>query len=163
MLTPASSRWVAQAPGVAQGVNGDAPLVDARRFPGLPERSLDRIDRHGRIRDGAFLAGAAQCREKQSGMPMGRPIPAQQLIGLRRQRDKAVFGAFPAMDMERGALAVDIGNLALQGFLESKPAGIDCCQKREIVKCFDMVENTDRFRVAQNAWLRVFQGGRAGN
>ena len=71
------------------------------------------------------VATPAQGGEEETGMAVGDPVTAQALQGRFRQRHEAVFGALTAVDMDHFALAVDIGDLQMLGFLQSQTAGVD--------------------------------------
>jgi hypothetical protein len=58
-------------------------------------------------------------------MPMGCPIGAEQPEGLGGQRDIAIFSALAAVDMDLEALAIDIGDLEVEGFMEPQAQAID--------------------------------------
>ncbi len=42
-----------------------------------------------------------------------------------RQREEAILGAFPAVDVQHHALAINIPHLQMLGFLQAQTAGID--------------------------------------
>jgi hypothetical protein len=54
-------------------------------------------------------------------MAVCAPILAQQMKSRLRQRDIAVLGALAAVDMDHHALAVDIGDFAMEAFVKPQP------------------------------------------
>ena len=56
---------------------------------------------------------------------MGFPVGAEQCQGICGQGDVPVFGALAAVDMDLEALAIDVGDLQVQGFMEPESQAID--------------------------------------
>jgi hypothetical protein len=56
---------------------------------------------------------------------MGFPVGAEQREGIGGQGDVPVFGAFPTMDMDLEALAIDVRDLKGEGFMEPESQAID--------------------------------------
>jgi hypothetical protein len=56
---------------------------------------------------------------------MGFPVGAEQREGLCGQGDVPVFGALAAVDMDLEALAINVGALQGEGFLEPQAQAID--------------------------------------
>lgn len=56
---------------------------------------------------------------------MGFPVRAEQREGLGGQGDVPIFGALATMDLDLEARAVKIGDLKVQGFMESEAQAID--------------------------------------
>ena len=58
---------------------------------------------------------------KEPGLVTGRlPGGTEECQRIGRQGNGAVFGAFAAVNMDREALAIDVGDLKVQGFMEPK-------------------------------------------
>ena len=72
------------------------------------------------------------------------------------QRDIAVLGAFAAMDMDHHALAVDIGDFEIQGFMKSQTAGVHGRKIDVVVEGFDVSQNASDFFDAQDGGEAVF-------
>jgi hypothetical protein len=63
---------------------------------------------------------------KEPGLvPVGFPGGAEQREGLCGQRDGPVFGPLATMDLDLEALAIDVGDLQGEGFLESESQARD--------------------------------------
>jgi hypothetical protein len=57
-------------------------------------------------------------RKEPGGVTMGFPVRAEQWEGILRQGDVPVFGPLAAVDMDLEALAIDVGDLQEEGFME---------------------------------------------
>ena len=86
------------------------------------------------------------------GIAMCAPVAAQQLEGLRGKRDVAILRSFSAMDVNEHALRVDIGDLQVQRFLQTEPAGVDRRKEGVVVESSDMGQDLEDLWLAQNAW-----------
>lgn len=63
--------------------------------------------------------------KKPSGVPMSCPVGAKPREGISGQGNVAVFGALATMDMDLEALAIDIGGLKRESFVEPEAQAID--------------------------------------
>ena len=63
--------------------------------------------------------------KEPGGVTMGFPVGAEQREGLCGQGDVPVFGALAAVDMDLEALAIDVGDLQGEGFMEPESQAID--------------------------------------
>ena len=63
--------------------------------------------------------------KEPGGVPMSVPGGAEQCEGLGGQGDVLVFGALATMDMDLEALAINVGNLQGEGFLEPESPARD--------------------------------------
>ena len=72
---------------------------------------------------------------------MSEPVLTQQMEGGLGQRDVAVLGAFAAVDMDHHALAVDIGDFEMAGFVKTQAAGVDGGEKDVVREVFDLGQN----------------------
>ena len=95
---------------MAQSMNGDSPFGNARSVFGLSEGSLDAVNGH-RLPGGCrLIAPSSQSGKNERGVLVGYPVAAEQLIGVLRKRNIAVFCSFATMDMNHLPLAIDVGN-----------------------------------------------------
>jgi hypothetical protein len=58
-------------------------------------------------------------------MTMGFPVGAQQREGVHGQGNVPVFGALAAVDLDLETLAINVGDLKVQGFMEPEAQAID--------------------------------------
>lgn len=59
------------------------------------------------------------------GVPRGFPVRAPQRAGISGQRVVAIFGALPTVAMALEALAIKVGALYEEGFMESQAQAVD--------------------------------------
>jgi hypothetical protein len=104
--------------GMPQGRDGDAHFGDPSPVFGGAEGALDTAPTHGSGRGRALLVIPSGGGKEPGGVTMGFPIGTEQREGLGGQRDVPVFGALAAGDMDLKALAIDVGDLQGQGFME---------------------------------------------
>jgi len=101
-------------------MDSDAHFGESGALFGFTEGALDTAPTHGSGRGRALLVIAPGGRKEPGGMPMGFPIGTEQREGIGGQGDVPVFGAFAAVDMDLQALAIDVGDLKVQSFMEPK-------------------------------------------
>ena len=99
---------------MAQGVDGDAALVDARRARGLAEGPLHAALGHRRGRRGRRAPVPAARGKQQARMAMPAPLLAQDREHGPRQGHEAVLGPLAEMDVDHQALAVDVRDFQMQ-------------------------------------------------
>jgi hypothetical protein len=92
---------------------------------GFTEGALDTGATHGRESRRTLVVIAPGSGKEPGGMPMGFPGGAEQREGLLGQGDVAVFGALAAVDMDLEALAINVGDLQEEGFMEPQSQAID--------------------------------------
>jgi hypothetical protein len=56
--------------------------------------------------------------KEPGGVPRGFPVATEKREGLGGQRDVPVCGTLAAVDMELEALAINVGDLEGEGFME---------------------------------------------
>ena len=110
---------------MSEGMDGDAHFGDAGPLLGFAEGALDTGAPHGRGRRRALFLIAPSGGKEPGLVPMGFPVGAQQRKRIGGQRDIPVLGALAAMDMDLEALAVNIGDLQGEGFVEPQAQTID--------------------------------------
>jgi len=70
--------------------------------------------------------------------------------GLRGKRDVAVLRSLAAMDVNEHSLSVNVGDLQVQRFLQTEPAGVNCRKERIVVEGSDMSQDLEDYGLAQN-------------
>ena len=60
------------------------------------------------------------------------------------------------MDVNKHSLGVDIGDLQVQRFLETKPAGVDRRKENVVVEGTEVMQNLEDLGFAQNTWQPSF-------
>ena len=73
---------------------------------------------------------------------MGFPVGAQQREGIFGQRDVTVFSTLSPMDMDLEALAIDVGDLKVKGFMQPQSQAIDGGEVNLIVQGCGRLEKT---------------------
>ena len=111
--------------GMPQGMDGDAHFGDAGSLFGCAEGALDTGATHGGGRRRTLVVIPPGGGKEPGGVPMGFPGGAEQREGLGGQGDVPVFGALAAVDMDLEALAIDVGDLQGEGFMEPEAQAID--------------------------------------
>ena len=106
--------------GMPEGMDGSTGLGKAGPVFGWAEGPLDTAPTHWGGRGWTWELIAPGGRKEPGGMPMGFPIGTEQREGIGGQGDVPVFGAFAAVDMDLQALAIDVGDLKVQSFMEPK-------------------------------------------
>lgn len=75
---------------MAEGVNGNASLVDAGGKLCPAKGSLDAVDGHGGCSCGAFVVASSQGGKDENGVSVGEPIAPKQAKGLMRKWHVAI-------------------------------------------------------------------------
>jgi len=70
----------------------------------------------------AFFSASAQTGEYPDRVSAERPVTSQYMKSGLRKGDVSVFGAFSAMNMDAHTMAVDIGDLEMQGLIQPETA-----------------------------------------
>ena len=83
-------------------------------------------------------------------MAMGKPIAAQQSEGGLGERDVAIFGTFPTVDMDHPAGGVDIGDFEMESFVKSQAAGVYRGKIGIVLEGFNPGQNASDFFNAEN-------------
>ncbi len=142
--------------GMPQGMDGDGFFVDSSSNLGLTEGPLDTTFGHGRGSGVCTLTASAKSREEEAGVTVGGPIASEQLEGGKGERDVAILGALPAVDMDHHAGGIDIGDFEVKTFMESQAAGIDGGKIGVILEGFDLGKNGSDFFTAENGMEATF-------
>jgi len=100
-------------------VYGNSLFSDCGIKLGATKGALDTAFGHGSLSQFSSGAASAKGREEKVRVTVGEPIAAQELKSGLGQRDVAILGALTAMDMDHHALAVDIGDFEVAGFVEA--------------------------------------------
>ena len=136
--------------GVAEGMNGDGFFADSSSNLGAAEGALDTTFSHGRLSVFCSSAGSAKGREEEARVTMGEPIAAEQMKGGLGERDKAILGAFAAVDMDHHTVAVDIGDFEMESFVKPQSAGVNGRKIGIVLEGFDAGKNASDFFNAEN-------------
>ena len=106
-------------------MDGDARFGDPGAVFGFAEGALDTGATHGGGRRRTLGVIAPGGGKEPGRVPMGFPVGAEQSQGICGQGDVPVFGALAAVDMDLEALAIDVGDLQGEGFMEPEAQAID--------------------------------------
>ena len=131
--------------GMAQGVHRHALFVDSGLPLGLAKGALDAALGHrlgGLMGIGWFVAASG---EDKPWMAMSEPVLAQQVERGLGQCNVAVLGSLAAVNMDHHALAVDVGDFEVAGFVKAQAAGVDGGKKDVAGKVFDLSQNAADF------------------
>ena len=131
--------------GMPEGMDGHARFGDPGPVFGCAEGALDTGATHGGGRRRALLLIAPGGGKEPGLVAMGFPVGAQQREGLFGQGDVPVFGALAAVDMDLEALAIDVGDLEGEGFMEPESQAIDGGEVDLIVQGCGRLEETSDF------------------
>jgi hypothetical protein len=142
--------------GVAQGVNGDGLFAYSCSNFGPTEGALDTTFGHGRLSLLGSCAASAKGGEEETRVAVGYPIAAEQMEGGLGERDVAILGALPTVDMDHHPVAVDIGDFEMESLVKSQAAGVDGGKIGIILEGFDLGENTSDFFWAENGGKASF-------
>ena len=142
--------------GVSQGMDGDGLFVDSSSGLGPAEGPLDTTFGHGRGSGVCSVTASAKSREEEAGVTVGGPIASEQLEGGKGERDVAILGALPPVDMDHHAGGIDIGDFEVETFMESQAAGIDGGEIGVILEGFDLGKNGSDFFDAENGREATF-------
>lgn len=118
--------------GRAEGMESHPQFENTSAVLGRTEGARPTGATHGRGRRGTGVGSPPGGRQQPGGVPMGFPVGAQQRAGLGGQRDVAVFGACPPVDLETRSSAV--GDLAKEGCVEPEAHTVDGGQVPVIVE-----------------------------
>jgi hypothetical protein len=105
--------------GMAERMDANVSVADARPLGRFAERALDATAAHGSGRGGQVLGIASRGGTAPGGIAMGFPVDAQELPGGMRHRDRAILGALTPGDVDHGARAIDIAHLQGQRFVQA--------------------------------------------
>jgi hypothetical protein len=108
-----------------QGMDSDAYFGEPGPLFGFAEGALDAAPTHGSGRGRALVVIAPGGGKEPGGVTVGFPIGTEQREGMGGHGDVPVLGALTAMDMDLEALAVNIRDLKVKGFMESEAQAID--------------------------------------
>jgi hypothetical protein len=111
--------------GMSEGRDGHAHVSDPGPLFGGAEGTLDTGATHGGSRRRAVFLIAPGGGKEPGRVPMGFPGGAEQSESLFGQGDVTVFGALAAVDMALEALAIDVGHLEGEGFMEPESQARD--------------------------------------
>jgi hypothetical protein len=110
---------------VPQRMDGAPCCGEPGSLFGGPEGALDTGATH-RGGCGRALSLVAPRGGKEPGeVAVGFPVGAEQCQCIGGQGDVPVFGALAAVDMDPEALAIDVGDLKVQGFMELEAQAVD--------------------------------------
>ena len=113
------------------------------------EGNLDAGCGQGLIRCCLPVSAPSGSREEPVFMAVGFPKLPEELQGTPGQRHIPVFVAF-TVNVEKHAVAVDIGNLQGPAFGQSQAAGIDCGQADAMAEHVDACEGASDLIDAQD-------------
>jgi len=108
-----------------QGMDGHAQFEDAGTLLGSTEGALHTGATHGRGGRRTLVVIAPGGGQEPGGVTMGFPVRAEQCEGILRQGDVPVFGTLAAVDMDLEAVAIDVGDLQEEGFMEPEAQAVD--------------------------------------
>ena len=128
--------------GMPEGMDGHAHFVDPGPPFGFAEGSLDTSATHGRGCGRALFLIAAGGGTEPGLVAMGFPVGSQPSEALLGQRDVAVFGTLSPVDMNLEALAIDIRDLEVEGFVEPESQARDGGAGDLVVQGCGSVEQT---------------------
>src|SRR5262249_14978666 len=104
--------------GMPQGMDSDAGFGALGPVCGLAEGALDTGATHGRESRRTVVVIAPGSGKEPSQVAMGFPVGAEQCKGLFGEGNVAVLSALAAVDMDLEALAINVGGLEGEGFME---------------------------------------------
>src|SRR2546427_10425487 len=110
---------------MAEGMDGHACFGDAGSLFGCAEGALDTGPTHGGGRRRTVFLIPPGGGKEPGFVTMGFPVGAQQSQRIFGQGDVTVLGALSSVDMDLEALAVNIGDLKGEGFMEPEAQAID--------------------------------------
>ena len=125
-------------------------FVDTGLGQGFFESDLDAGNRQGLIRCCLTSSAPSGSREEPLLMVMGFPELSQELQRSPGERHVSVFVALAA-DVEKHAVAVDIGDLQGPSFCQSQAAGIDRGQADAMAEHVDACEGAPDLLDAQDS------------
>jgi len=131
------------SPGMSQSMNGSW-FGDATFVEGGLKGMLDPIWSPG------VLARLKDRWKKPDWIAMSNPILAQQIQDGFGQGHITVFPPFSMADVQQEAIAVDVGDLQVQSFLQTQPTGIDGAQADPIMHPADTSQNTAYFAYTEH-------------
>lgn len=105
---------------------------------------------------GGILAASTQAGENNDGITVALPVIAQRVEGMLRQWHIAVFCTFSPVHVDAHALAVDVVNLEMEGFMEPEAARINGGQIGFVLGSGDGIDNRLCFIYAQNCRKPLF-------
>ena len=111
--------------GMPEGMDGHACFGDSSPVFGLAAGALDTGAPHGRGGRRAWFLIPPSGGKEPGLVPMGFPGGAEQRERIGGQGDVPVFGPLAAVDMDLEALAIKVGDLQEEGFLEPETQAVD--------------------------------------
>src|SRR2546430_2660331 len=111
--------------GMPQGRESDAHCGDPSPVFCGAAGALDTAPTHGSGRGRALRVMPSGGGQEPGGVPMGCPGATEQCEGRGGQRDRAVLGALPTMDMDVQALTIEVRALEVRGFMEPQAQARD--------------------------------------
>ena len=106
-------------------MRGNATFVDGCIELGPAKSALHPVDGRWFRRNRCLLLYSANGRKNECRVAVGRPVTAEQSIGILRQRDITILGPFAAVNMDHLPCPIDIGDLQEQTLLKPEAAGTD--------------------------------------
>jgi hypothetical protein len=110
---------------MSEGMDGDTCFGDVDSLFGDAEGTLNTGPTHGRGCGGTLLVIPPGGGKEPGGMTVGFPVGTEQSQRICGEGHVTVLGAFPAVDMDLEALAINVRHLQVQGFMESEAQTID--------------------------------------
>ena len=154
MFIPASRRWVAQECLSVWMVTRRLIIPASCTAPRGP---LDTGDCHGRRCVGAAFLASTERWEKKGWVSMRYPVFSKQSKRVLGKGQESVLRPLAAMDMDLHSLAVDIGYLEKETFLEPQSEGIHREKVRVVMKCSYFRKNSENLLPAQDAGQAFFR------
>ena len=139
-----------------QGMDSHAHFGNAGTLCGLTEGALDAGPTHRGGGRRALLLIAPGGGEEPGRVSMRFPIGSQESQGVLGQGDVAVFGALASVDMDLEALAIDIGDLKVEGFVQPESQARDGGEGDLVVQGCGRREETSDLLGTEEGWESVF-------
>ncbi len=117
---------------------------------------MDTTFGHGGLSVLCSFAVSAHGWEEELRMVVSLPIVAEQVEGGLGERDVAILGSFPTVDMDHHAGGVDIGDLEMETLVKSKAAGVYGGEISIVLRSLDFGQNASDFFPAENSWKSSF-------
>ena len=139
-----------------KGMDSHAPFGHAGTLCGFTEGALDAGPTHRVGGRRAVLVIAPGGGEEPGRVSMRFPVGSQESQGVVGQGDVAVFGALAAVDMDLEALAIAIGDLQGEGFVQPESQAIDSGEVDLVVHGCGRREETSDLLGTEEGWEPVF-------
>jgi hypothetical protein len=119
---------------MSEGMDGHTGFGDTGTPCGFTEGTLDAVSTHGLSGGRTLLLIPPGGRKEPDGVLVGFPVGSEQTQSIFGQGDVAVFGTLAAVDMDLEALAVDVGNLKVESFVEPESQTVNGSEVNLVVQ-----------------------------